>query len=78
MAQGMGAREAVLAVIAGAEHTDYRQLMAVDKTGRTAIHSGSKSLGVHAEFLAEDAAAAGNIVVLTVPARRRGSAARDD
>ena len=62
MATGKTADEAVAAVIADAEHTSFRQLLAVDRHGNTAIHSGENSLGIHTEFKSQDAAAAGNLL----------------
>ena len=44
-------------VIDAAEHTAYRQVLAVDSLGRTAIFSGTSTLGVNAEFQSENAAA---------------------
>ena len=65
MADGKSADEAVAQVIAEAEHTDYRQVLAVDKQGHAAIHSGSKTLGIHAEATSRNAAAAGNLLANT-------------
>jgi len=62
MAKGLWATDAVAAVIAKAEHTVYRQLLAVDAEGRTAIHSGENSLGIHTEYQSVNAAAAGNLL----------------
>ena len=62
MAEGQDAQAAIDHVINGAEHTDFRQLLAVDKNGNTAIHSGQKSLGIHTEFKSMNAAAAGNLL----------------
>lgn len=62
MADGMDVQTAVDHVIANAEHVAYRQVLAVDKSGQTAIYSGQKTLGINAEFTSEHAAAAGNLL----------------
>ena len=62
MANGQSAEQAIQSVIAQADHIAYRQLLAVDKDGNTAIHSGENSLGIHTEFKSIDAAAAGNLL----------------
>ena len=49
MAAGMDARTAIASVIVAADHTEFRQLLAVDSTGQTEIFSGTKTLGIHAE-----------------------------
>ena len=59
---GETAPEAVAAVVAGNPHMDYRQLLAVDKAGRTAIHSGPKALGIWAEAQGLDVACGGNLL----------------
>ncbi|MCE2517911.1 MAG: DUF1028 domain-containing protein [Alphaproteobacteria bacterium] len=65
MARGQSAQDAVASVIAEARYTDYRQVLAVDKSGNTAIHSGAKTLGIHAEATSLNAAAAGNLLANT-------------
>ena len=60
--EGHSAPEAIAKIITAAEHADFRQLLAVDTSGTAAIHSGSKSLGVHAEFKSLNVAAAGNLL----------------
>ena len=62
LTEGHSAPEAIGKVIKATEHADFRQLLAVDTFGTAAIHSGSKSLGVHAEFKSLDVAAAGNLL----------------
>jgi uncharacterized Ntn-hydrolase superfamily protein len=46
----------------GDPHRDYRQLLGIGRTGPAAIHSGAQVLGVHAEALGENVAAAGNLL----------------
>lgn len=45
LAGGDGAAAAMAAVVAGAAHVDYRQLMVVDGQGRVASHCGARILG---------------------------------
>ena len=65
MAAGMDAKTAIASVIAAAECTEFRQLLAVDSTGQTEIFSGAKTLGIHAEHQSHNAAAAGNLLANT-------------
>ena len=62
MAEGHSAPEAVKMIISAAENADFRQVLAVDATGNTAIYSGSKSLDIHAHFASQNAVAAGNLL----------------
>ena len=62
MTEGHSAPYAVAKIMEAAEHTDFRQVLAVDTAGTAAIHSGSKSLGVHADFKSLNVAAAGNLL----------------
>ncbi|WP_333815454.1 DUF1028 domain-containing protein [Tabrizicola sp.] len=59
---GMAAADALAAVTEGRPHIDYRQLLVVDREGRTAIHSGGQVLGVWGEARATDCAAGGNLL----------------
>ena len=68
MANGMGADTAIASVMANSSHTAFRQLLAIDHTGRTAIFSGKNTLGINAEYQSQDAAAAGNLLAnKTIP-----------
>jgi uncharacterized Ntn-hydrolase superfamily protein len=62
MAAGHSAQQAVAEVIAAAEFADYRQILAIDRAGGVAIHSGAEALGVWAEAKGEGAAAGGNLL----------------
>ncbi len=62
MAKGLDAITATTSVIKSSEHSRYRQLLAIDSAGRTAIFSGSNTLGIHAEYKTTNAAAAGNLL----------------
>ncbi|MES2914560.1 MAG: DUF1028 domain-containing protein [Pseudomonadota bacterium] len=59
---GLTAAEALQAVIEARAFIDYRQLLVVDREGRTAIHSGGQVLGIWGEARAGDCAAAGNLL----------------
>jgi uncharacterized Ntn-hydrolase superfamily protein len=62
MAKGLPAPEAVQEVASRAPHIDYRQLLAVDATGNTAIHSGGNVLGTWNEARGKDVASGGNLL----------------
>ncbi|MEK9621686.1 MAG: DUF1028 domain-containing protein [Alphaproteobacteria bacterium] len=62
LANGSDATTAVNDVICTAENRNYRQILAVDNAGTTAIFSGSKALGINAECQSRGAAAAGNLL----------------
>ncbi|WP_374394136.1 DUF1028 domain-containing protein [Tabrizicola sp.] len=59
---GLPAAEALATVTADRPHVDYRQLLVVDRAGRTAIHSGRQVLGIWGEAKATDCAAGGNLL----------------
>ena len=62
MALGATAGEAVAILRRTAPHADYRQILAVDATGGSAIHSGPNALGTWAEARGEDVACGGNLL----------------
>ncbi|MCB1354321.1 MAG: DUF1028 domain-containing protein [Rhodobacteraceae bacterium] len=62
MAAGAGAAEAVAAARDGDAHPDYRQLLAIDATGATSVHSGPKALGLWTAAAGRDCAAGGNML----------------
>ncbi|MGL4237877.1 DUF1028 domain-containing protein [Tabrizicola sp.] len=62
LAEGLTAPEALRAITRGRQHIEYRQLLVIDRTGSTAIHSGSQVLGLWAEARAENCAAGGNLL----------------
>lgn len=59
---GLPASEALRAVTNERPHIDYRQLLVIDREGRTAIHSGRQVLGIWGEARATDCAAGGNLL----------------
>ncbi|WP_420403521.1 DUF1028 domain-containing protein [Nisaea sp.] len=62
MEVGLSASDAIAAMQREAKHLDYRQVLAVDKTGGTAIHSGGNALGIWAEAKTENVASGGNLL----------------
>lgn len=62
MEGGASAVEAVSSIQDTAPHIDYRQVLAVDAAGRTAIHSGGNVLGVWGEAKDENVACGGNLL----------------
>lgn len=69
LAAGAAPAAAVAGARDGDAHPAYRQLLAVDGTGATAIHSGPRALGLWSEARGRDCAAGGNLLADTgVPA----------
>lgn len=62
MAAGRSAPEALTAIQAEAPHLDFRQLALIDAQGRTAHHSGARTLGTHNVCEGRDCVAAGNLL----------------
>ena len=62
MEQGMSAPEAVAEVQRRGRFIEYRQVLAVDGAGRTAIHSGPNSLGIWTQAQAGNVASGGNLL----------------
>jgi uncharacterized Ntn-hydrolase superfamily protein len=62
MALGASAAETVAILRRTGGHPEYRQVLAVDANGFSAIYSGSKALGIWAEAKAENVACAGNLL----------------
>ncbi|QBF30214.1 DUF1028 domain-containing protein [Thalassococcus sp. S3] len=68
MERGLAAGQAVDEVRRLAKFVEYRQVLAVDNTGETAIHSGPKSLGIWTQAHARNVASGGNLLANeTVP-----------
>jgi uncharacterized Ntn-hydrolase superfamily protein len=59
---GLDAHEALAKVSSVATHPEFRQLTVVDSSGESAVYSGEKSLGINAEVIAKNVAAAGNML----------------
>ncbi len=62
MALGASADQAVEALRGSTDHMDYRQVLAVDARGRTAVHSGAKALGLWSAARDENVACGGNLL----------------
>ena len=62
MGRGMSATEAIEEVRRVGRHIDYRQVLAVDGQGGTAIHSGPNSLGIWSQAQGRDVASGGNLL----------------
>lgn len=62
MAQGKSAEAAIEAVKSQSKFMEYRQVLAVDATGQTAIHSGPNSLGIWTQAQGVDVASGGNLL----------------
>ncbi|MWV48532.1 DUF1028 domain-containing protein [Rathayibacter sp. VKM Ac-2803] len=59
---GVDSATALAAVLADEAFPQYRQLLLVDASGRTALHSGDRALGLHSAVQGSSAAAAGNLL----------------
>ena len=70
LGDGADAATAVATVLAGAPFTEFRQLIALDTAGSTAIHTGREALGVTGEYAVHGAAAAGNLLAAPDVPRR--------
>lgn len=62
MQRGKTAPEAIAATQAQGQFMDYRQVLAIDASGNTAIHSGPNSLGIWTDAAGRDVIAAGNLL----------------
>ncbi len=62
MQGGMSASEAIAGVRDLGRFIEYRQVLAVDKTGATAIHSVPNSLGIWTQAQGVDVASGGNLL----------------
>lgn len=62
MEGGMSAAEAIAEVRKRGKFIEYRQVLAVDRDGETAIHSGPNSLGIWTQAQARDVASGGNLL----------------
>ena len=62
MERGLGAQDALDAVLGEHRFADFRQVAVIDATGATAIHSGGQSLGIVSAEHGPGAVAAGNML----------------
>lgn len=62
MQKGMSAEEAVAKIQVEGNHIEYRQVLAIDAQGGTAIHSGPNSLGIWTDAKGKNVISAGNLL----------------
>jgi len=62
MDNGASAEQAVTILRDTGSHIEYRQVLAVDETGGSAVYSGSNVLGLHAHATDKDVASGGNLL----------------
>lgn len=62
LATGKSAIQALSVTVFSHAHSDYRQLLVVDATGQTAMHSGAQVLGLWGQAQGNGCAAAGNLL----------------
>lgn len=62
METGASAAQAIEVLQSSSDFIEYRQVLAVDSSGQTAIHSGSNTLGAWAEAKAINVASGGNLL----------------
>lgn len=59
---GQSVDDAMAELVASTPDIAYRQLLAIDRGGRSAIHSGAHVLGIHGAARSRNAVAAGNLL----------------
>ncbi|GAB2479735.1 DUF1028 domain-containing protein [Promicromonospora xylanilytica] len=62
LADGATAEQALRQTLAARENMEYRQLVVLDAHGRSAVHSGSRTLGTHGESAGRHCVSAGNML----------------
>ncbi len=62
MARDLTASKAIADIIQSAKFMEYRQVLAVDRFGGTAIHSGPNSLGIWTQARGDNVASGGNLL----------------
>ncbi|MCZ4353820.1 DUF1028 domain-containing protein [Roseovarius aestuarii] len=62
IAGGAEAQAALGKVMSGEKHPDFRQVAVIDHQGRTALFSGTKTLGTNATAIGDGVIAAGNLL----------------
>lgn len=62
MERGASAADAIAEMRRRARFVEYRQVLAIDAQGRTAIHSGPNSLGIWTQAQGADVASGGNML----------------
>ena len=59
---GSTAEEVIASLKTSGRHIEYRQILAVDRQGGTAVYSGPNALGTHAHAMDKNAASGGNLL----------------
>jgi len=62
MQGGLSAKDAIAQIQGQAQFMEYRQVLAIDRNGHTAIHSGPRSLGIWTQGRGVNVIAAGNLL----------------
>ncbi len=62
MESGLSAAESISKIQSEAIHLEYRQVLSVDNKGKTAIHSGTQSLGIWTQAEGLNVASGGNML----------------
>ena len=62
MQKGLSAEQAIQNIQSIGKFIEYRQVLAIDKTGLTSIHSGPNSLGIWTQAEGKNVAAGGNLL----------------
>jgi len=62
MQGGLSAKDAIAQIQGQAQFMKYRQVLTIDRNGRTAIHSGPRSLGIWTQARGVNVIAAGNLL----------------
>ena len=60
--KGLSAKEAVEEVKRNSQFPEYRQILAIDKNGQTANHTGANSLRIWAEYTGKNVISGGNLL----------------
>ena len=60
--KGLSAKEAVEEVKRNSQFPEYRQILAIDKNGQTANHTGANSLDIWAEYSGKNVISGGNLL----------------
>ncbi len=60
--KGLSAKQAVEEAVRDNQFLEYRQILAIDKNGETANHSGENSLGIWADCAGKNVISAGNLL----------------
>lgn len=62
MQKGLSAEQAIQQIQSIGKFIEYRQVLAIDETGSTSIHSGPNSLGIWTQAEGKNVAAGGNLL----------------